>query len=391
MDSGEKFDLIVVGGGPAGSVAALTAAESGVKTLLLEKDRDFGIPVRCAEGVGLKGLQEFIEPDPKWVDNRLDGVRFFAPNGACLPINLVDKGAILNRKVFDFELARRAAGAGALVYNRCYVNGLKRRDGMVKVNFEYFGEKYSADAPLIIGADGVESRVGRWAGIDTSLPLHDVESCFQYLLYHPDINVDYCDFYFGDTAAPGGYIWVFPKGKNYANVGIGISGHRAKECSAKDYLDDFVATHFSGASYLSSVAGAVPSSRVLKKLTADNVMVAGDAAHMADPITGGGILTAMWGGRLAGQTAVKALDRGGFSAKALSGYTKAWRERIGKQHDRHYRLKKGIRRLSDDILNRTAEIILDLPFEQRTLRKVFQTALVNQPELMVDIVRVFLN
>lgn len=390
MRLADSYDLIVVGGGPAGSFAACTAAESGLKTILLEKDRDFGIPVRCAEGVGLKGLMEFIESDPKWIDNKIDGVRFIAPDGTVLAINLVESGVVLNRKVFDFELARRAAEAGAVLYNRCYVNGLERGNGFIKVSFENFGSGRTVRAPIIIGADGIESRVGRWAGLKTSLPLHDVESCFQYVLHHPKIDVEYCDFYFGDKIAPGGYVWLFPKGEHYANVGLGIAGDRAKEHSAREYLDDFISHHFPGASYLGSVAGAVPSSRVVKKLTADGVMLAGDAAHQADPISGGGILTAMWGGKLAAQTAVKAHGKGDFSAGTLSEYTKAWNERIGKQHDRHYRLKKGIRRLSDDVLNRTAKIVLDLPFEQRTLRKVFQTALVNEPGLMVDIVKAFL-
>jgi digeranylgeranylglycerophospholipid reductase len=236
----------------------------------------------------------------------------------------------------------------------------------------------------------VESRIGRWAGLKTNLPLQDIETCFQYTLYHSKIKMEFCDFYFGDKIAPGGYIWMFPKGKNYANVGIGIAGDRAKDKSAKECLDEFVEKTFPGASYLSSVAGSVPSSKVAKKLAGDGVMLAGDAAHQSDPVTGGGILTAMWGGKLSAETAVKAAETGNFSASALSAYTKAWNKKIGEQHNRQYRLKKGIRKLSDDMLNRTAEIIGSLPFEERTLRKIFKTALINEPGLVLDIVKAFL-
>ncbi|NQS97760.1 MAG: NAD(P)/FAD-dependent oxidoreductase [candidate division Zixibacteria bacterium] len=386
-----KYDLIVIGGGPAGSIAAYTAAKLGLTTLMLEKDRDFGIPVRCGEGVGMKGLREFIEPDPKWLDNKLDRVRFHAPDGTLVPVNLIEKGAILNRKVFDFELAKRAAIAGAKVQNRCCATGMERVNGALTVKFEHFAKEYRVSAPLVIGADGVESRVGRWAGLNTNLALVDIQTCFQYTLQHPNIDAEFCDFYFGNEVAPGGYLWIFPKGPQYANVGLGISGDRAKNRSPKEYLDSFIYEHFNRASYLCSIAGSVPSGKALKKIVADGVMLAGDAAHQSDPITGGGIVSAMWGGRLAAQTAVKALEKGDFTERQLNEYTKSWHKIIGEEHNRHYRLKKGVHKLNDDIFNRTARILLDLPFEQRTLRKIFQTALINEPGLVVDIVKAFLQ
>ena len=386
-----KYDLIVIGGGPAGSVAAFTAAEIGLKTIMLEKDRDFGIPVRCAEGIGLKGLKKIIEPDPKWIDNSLDKVRFHAPDGTPLLINLMEKGAILNRKIFDFELAKRAAVAGAVVRNRCCATGMERENGALTVKFEYFAKEYRISAPLVIGADGVESRIGRWAGLDTDLSLVDIETCFQYTLQHPSIDIEFSDFYFGSEIAPGGYLWIFPKGPQYANVGIGISGAKANNRSPKDLLDHFIAEHFSGASYLSSVAGSVPVGKVLKRIAADGVMLAGDAAHQSDPLTGGGIISAMWGGRLAAQTAANALEKGDFSEKSLNEYAKAWYKVIGEEQNLHYRLKKGVQKINDDVLNRTAHILMELPFEQRTLRKIFQIALVKELGLVVDIVKAFLK
>lgn len=390
MNFSQKFDLVVVGGGPAGTVAARTAAELGVNTVLLEKDRDFGIPVRCGEGIGLEQLPEFIELSPKWIDNKLDKVRFYAPNGLQVPINLEEKGAIINRKVFDFELARLAAEAGAYIRNRCCVTGMIRENGGAQVKFEYHGREYRINAPLVIGADGVESRVARWSGVNTSIAPSNIETCFQYTLHHPDIDIEYCDFYFGNDIAPGGYIWVFPKGVKLANVGIGVAADRTKERSAKEYLDDFIQKRFPDASHLSSIAGAVPTSKPLKKMAVDNVMLVGDAAFQSDPISGGGIISAMWGGRYAGQTAALALEKGDFSAKSLSAYSRAWNKKVGDIHNRHYRLKKAVHRLTDDIFNRTADILLNLPREQRTMRKIFQTALVNEPSLVVDIVKAFI-
>jgi digeranylgeranylglycerophospholipid reductase len=385
-----EYDLVVVGGGPAGTVSAWTAVELGVNTLLLEKDRDFGIPVRCAEGAGLKGLLNFLPNNPKWVDNYLEQVRFHAPDGTPVSINLGDKGVILNRKVFDFELALRAAEAGAEVHNRCYVSAMTKKNGKWLLEFESYGHRFQVLAAVVIGADGVESRVGRWAGLKTNLPLKDTETCFQYLLQHRDIEKDYCDFYFGNEIAPGGYIWVFPKGEHYANVGMGIAGDYAKRRAVKDYLDDFISRKFPGASYLSSVAGSVPSAKVPKNIVAEGVMLVGDSAHQADPISGGGILPALWAGRFAGQTAAKALEKGDLSPKFLQQYHKVWDDKIGDTYRRYYRLKLGVRKLTDDMLNRTAKVLMKIPQEERTLRKIFQTALINEPGLMIDIVKAFI-
>ncbi|MBC8204713.1 MAG: NAD(P)/FAD-dependent oxidoreductase [FCB group bacterium] len=317
MKFSDKYDVVVIGGGPAGSIAARTTVEKGLKTLLLEKDRDFGVPVRCGEGISLPGMKNFIEPNPKWVDNYLARVRFIAPDGTVLPINLIETGCVLNRKVFDFELARRAAEAGAEVRNRCCATGLEYNANGITVKFEHGDELFSVKSQVVIGADGVESRVGRWAGLDTSLPLADVETCYQVTLYYKSIEIEYCDFYFGNTIAPGGYIWLFPKGKNCANVGIGIAGDRAKDKSPESYLEDFIEKRFPGSSILSSMAGSVPSRHILKKMVTDRVLIAGDAAHQANPLTGGGILSGMWGGRLAAETAVEAFESGDFSAAFL--------------------------------------------------------------------------
>lgn len=390
MNFPDKYDLVVVGGGPAGSIAAKTAAESGLKTLLLEKDRDFGVPVRCGEGISLTGMENFLEADPRWVDNYIARVRFIAPDNTVIPINLVEEGCILNRKVFDFELIRRAAEAGADIYNRCCATGLERSNGEITVKFDYQRKSCSVKSALVIGADGVESRVGRWAGLDTSLPLADIETCYQVTLYHKSIDVNHCDFYFGNEVAPGGYIWVFPKGEHYANVGLGIAGDRAENRSAQSYLEGFIQREFPGASYLSSSAGSVPSRYTLKKMVTDGVLLAGDAAHQANPLTGGGILAGMWGGRLAAETAVEAVAHNDTSAAFLARYHKKWFKKVGDEHNRHYRLKKAVHRLSDDVFNRTAKVISGLEFEERTLQKIFQTALAHEPGLIIDIIKSFL-
>ncbi|MBL7075695.1 NAD(P)/FAD-dependent oxidoreductase, partial [candidate division KSB1 bacterium] len=337
----ESYDVIVVGGGPAGLLAARTAAEGGVSVLLLEKDREIGVPVRCAEGVGVKGLKEFMEPDDRWIANRIDGVRFIAPDGTVVPVYSQELGYILNRKVFDYELARQAAARGVRILTKAFVNGLIRENGWVKgVTVLYDGREQMIGAQVVIGADGVESRAGRWAGLRTMTTPRNMEICAQMTLAHSAIDQRFCDFFFGKKVAPGGYVWIFPKGERLANVGIGIRGDYVKNRSPLSYLNEFVEKRFPGAAILTMVAGGVPIDKPVKRMVTNGFMLAGDAAHQSNPMSGGGIINAMEAGRLAGQVAARAIREENVSQKRLEEYELEWDELSGKDHRRFYRLKE---------------------------------------------------
>ena len=95
-------------------------------------------------------------------------------------------------------------------------------------------------ANIIVGADGVESKIGKWAGIKTSLKPYDLETCAQYTLTNINYNSNYCEFYLGKKIAPGGYIWIFPKGENTFNVGISILSSLSDSGLTLKLLNDFI-------------------------------------------------------------------------------------------------------------------------------------------------------
>jgi len=394
-----EYDVIVVGAGPGGSWAAKAAAENGAKVLLLEKDREVGTPVRCGEAIGATGLRTVCEPEPvpRGVANEISGAVLVAPNGREVALDFPPgSGYVLDRKVFDFELSLLAAAKGVEIRTKAYVHDLIR-DGangngaVTGVRVQQLGKNYDVTAKIVIGADGIESRVGRFAGLRTFTKLKDMESCMQVTLANIKIDPRYIYLFFGQDVAPGGYLWIFPKSETVANVGIGISGDFARYKSAQRYLQEFIDRRYPRAAAVYTVVGGVTCAPTLAKIVADGLMLVGDAAHQINPMTGGGIVTAMLAGKIAGRVAADAIARDDVSSQNLEPYPQEWHEAQGKNHERMYKIKQAVYKFTDDELNRTAEAVLARKSEERTLVNVFKAALVRHPSLIFDVLKVFMS
>jgi digeranylgeranylglycerophospholipid reductase len=385
----DNFDIIVVGAGPAGSVAARFAAEQGVSVLMLEKDRDVGYPVRCGEAISKKGIEEFIPLDEKWIAAKISKFSLNSPDGTEVVIEFDDAGFILERRIFDYELAKIAANKGALILTRAYVNGLLfDGDKVAGVKYEYRGEQKEVKGKIVIGADGVESRIGRWAGLKTFTDFREMECCVQVTASNIKIDPNTLYFYFGKNVAPGGYFWVFPKTGCSANIGLGISGMEGKKKSALYYLNNFIENNFPDFPVLTSIAGGVPSTTTLKNISAPGIMLAGDAARQVNPLSGGGIASGMIGGSIAGRIAGESVKLN--RPNHILTYDKDWHERVGKRHEIYDRLKNGIYNFDDEKFNKIAHSFIKVPVNKRTLGKLFATALINNPPLLIDIAKVFI-
>lgn len=394
------YDVIVVGAGPGGSWAAKAAAENGAKVLVLEKDREVGVPVRCGEAIGTASLRAVCEPEPlpRGIANGISGAVLVAPNGREVVLDWGQEvGAILDRKVFDYELSLMAAAKGVEIRTKAYVydvirNGANGNGAIRGVRVQHLGKNYDVRAKIVIGADGIESRVGRFAGLRTFTKLKDMESCMQVTLANvTKIDRRYIYLLFGREVAPGGYLWIFPKSETVANVGIGISGEFARHKSAQRYLQEFIDRRFPNAAAVYTVVGGVTCAPTLEKIVADGVMLVGDAAHQINPMSGGGIVTAMLAGKIAGRVAAAAIAQSDFSSKNLEPYAEEWREAQGKNHERLYKIKQAVYKFTDDELNRTAEAVLARKPEERTLVNVFKAALIRHPSLIFDVLKVFMS
>lgn len=383
----------MVGAGPGGSVTARFAALNGASTLLLEKRQDIGSPVRCGEGLSKAHLDEAgIKIDKRWLTNEVEGAHIISPSGYRLTISEKyagnEVGMVIERDIFDKVQALEAAKAGAEIMVKATVTDVIKENGtVVGVRVDHFGEKFNVKANCVVAADGFESQVGRWAGLNTRLKAGDIMSCLQYRLTGVEVDPKYCEFYLGTVVAPGGYLWIFPKSEDTANVGIGVMAKKVKvKADPKKYLDRFIERdpRINDGRPLDWVAGGVSTSPPLEKTVAPGIMLVGDAARQIDPITGGGVANACRAGRIAGEVLGEAAQMGDFSLEQLMKYEVGWRALMENNLYRNWMAKEKLARLSDETLDKLIESLTDAGVKKLSVHAILQAVKSKYPELVKD-------
>jgi len=329
------FDLIVVGAGPSGSMAALSAQRRGTNTLLLEREEEVGSNVICGEAVSSSIFKDFVPFDQRWVSSRITSASLGVEGRGEFTVHLAEAAWVLKRRVFDRDLSHMAERAGVTLVTGAAATGpIMEGTRLVGVKVEFGGEERHYFAPVVIGADGIASIVGRWAGMDTALGVGEIVSCAQWLVLSREIPHNRVEFAIGTDLAPGGYAWVFPKGEGRANVGVGVSPAISHK-RAVDCLEDFVSKRFRSARVLERKSGGVSTS-FRGEVARTNILLCGDAARVGDPLTGGGIYNAMATGMWAGEAASRA---GGLMIADL------YRRKVIGQLGRELKLMQHVRRI----------------------------------------------
>lgn len=384
-----EYDVVIVGAGPAGSTAAYSAAKAGAEVLVLDRRRELGVPVQCGEALAEDVLKELdIKPDPIWAVNRTNAVKIVSPGG--VEVRVAERaggktGYMLNRKAFDRFLALRAADAGADIRVGAFVYDLVQEDGRpVGVKATAPGGRFEVRGKIIIAADGVGSRIARWAGLNTLLKLEDIETCAQFQMVGVDLeSPNLLEFYLGSEISPGGYAWVFPKGDDYANVGLGVLASRAQRRPI-EYLKEFVKRmpNLAKGKVVEINAGGVPVSGPLKQTVKEGLLLVGDAARQVNPLTGGGIDSAMRAGTIAGEVAAKAVAEGDVSEKRLREYEKRWRELMERRLIRYLKAKEVLLSLSDEELDKLGKALSEVEFDRISLTDMLKVLAKASPKLL---------
>ncbi len=344
-----KYDLIVVGAGPAGLAAAGKAAEEGLKTIILEKHNGIKAWKPCAEGVSKPTFKTAdIEPEEKIIDN-VTSARVYAPNGKYIDIN--EEGYNINKSAFLFEMAKKAAEAGAELKVNTPVHSVYFQEGKVSGVTTSKGKIYGE---IVIGADGIYSVIAKTANFNREG--YELIPVQQYKLINASIKEpNVARIYLGKEIAPLGYAWIFPKSSKVANVGLGVRGKPVTfymKKLLKDHRDEFKHSQI-----VEIAGGAVPISGLTKEVVKDRIILVGDASGTVIPFTGAGIHSSIAAGITAAEVSAEAISEENPSKdnlkKFIERYNKYWGTRIKKS----YRVMKLFEKLSDNDLNELAEVL----------------------------------
>jgi digeranylgeranylglycerophospholipid reductase len=341
----EKFDVIVVGAGTAGCLAAKTIAETGLKACLIERKRKEEIGEKvCGDALGEHHLKTLGLEKPRSgeLEKRIEGIRIYSPDqNTVFTIAHEDfVGYLLNRRLFGQWLLGKALDKGATlldstqflepVIEKGFVTGIRAKNSN--------GKTVELKSRVVVDASGfmavVRHKLPSEMSIEREVANEDVEACYREIrqLKQERENTKYCEIYLNQQVTPGGYTWIFPKGGAKVNAGLGISMRGKFPNPKKQFYEHIlVKPVFEASLLLNGGAWFDPTRRPLDNMVGNGVAIAGDAACLVNPIHGGGIGPSMLSGHYAGQVIVEALERGDPTQKALWPYNKKYMESYGKK------------------------------------------------------------
>ncbi len=334
-----NYDVVVVGAGPAGAIAARYAARNGASTLLIEEHASIGSPVQCTGLISTAALKECETGEGKFVLNRMKGAFVYAPD--CEELKVVGKDVkayVIDRKIFDRALAEQALDEGANILLRTRFIGMERGKISVVAN----GEKKEIRANILIGADGIQSSVGRAAGLPRC---EKFLSGIQFEAPYDAKDPEFVEIFTGNDIAPGFFAWAVPFNGN-ARIGLA----KNPGAPAKYYLEKLLTHPIVASRYRDSrtefVLGGIPLGPPRKTVT-DGVMLVGDATGQVKPTSGGGIYMGAVCAKIAGEIAARASRK----EAELEEYEKRWRSAVGRELAIGMRIHKSLGKLSDENLN----------------------------------------
>jgi digeranylgeranylglycerophospholipid reductase len=313
-------DVVVVGGGPSGLIAARDLAARGARVSVLEEHERIGAPVHCTGVLGIDAFDELDLPR-RAIVGAATSARFFSPNGTTVAIAAERvRAAVVDRAGFDADLAVAARSAGASIHTGLRVAGLERqRDAVVAVTAH---GRVRARAAVI--ACGASYRFNRALGLGVpSVLVHSAQ------LEVPFPAIDEVEVHVGRSIARGGFAWVVPfthDGGSFARVGLFCEREAGAAFGA--FAETIRRRHGVTAAWGPPRLRVLPLAPIARTWT-ERILAIGDAAGLVKPTTGGGIYYGLLTGRLAAGVLAEALAEDKLSGRRLKEYERQWRARLG--------------------------------------------------------------
>lgn len=336
-----KTKVLIVGGGPAGSIAGRLLAKNNFDVILLERNINFNKP--CGGGVPTSIFKEFDLPKDL-IKKEVRTIKIVSPKGNELDIELEGGSlSIIERSEFDKAIREEAKKNGAIIIEGEFFSLDYKKNYIAKVNAN--GNILEIETEYIIGADGVNSKVRKCIGVK------QISRLFTAYERIRNISIDKCEFWFGSAHAPGFYSWVFP-----SSQGISIGTGSTEPKKVLEYLRLFKQRRridIGGERRVYSIP--IWDGRLYNK---DKILFAGDSAGHVLPLTYEGIYYSMKSGELAGEAIIEG---------RANNYKKMWKSKFYKRFLLMDRLRKYFLK-NDQSIERLVELHRNPDIQQASMR-----------------------
>jgi geranylgeranyl reductase family protein len=341
----ESFDVIIIGAGSAGCLAAYSAAKSGLERIALIDRKEKKLIGRkiCGDGIGTKHL-EFLQEkgfplkENNILLNSIKNAYIIAPDPSIenkLPVD--GQLAIIDRHKFGQTLLDTAISFDNIkLYDNTIFKEAQRRNGEMIIHLQKdSGETFTLKTPLIIDASGFNSKIREGSGFfDEYATVTNREQyyCYREICELESPSEKYEDsaiFEFSYEKTRGGYIWFFHRGENQWNMGNGVPKFWIKSVSPKEIYQKYMATRFSQKTILDAGGGFVPTRQPLPNHVADNIILTGDAGLIVNPLHGGGLSPSLASGYVAGKLAANFVPNETLKQQDMWSYNLQLMERYG--------------------------------------------------------------
>ena len=367
MSTEHHYDLIVVGGGPAGSSAALMAAKEGIKVALLEKENSIAETVRTSGVTWIQSIKEFGIPDECY--NSIKNFSFCSPNNEVTISDSIPRAAVLDvRKTYRW-LAQEAEEAGADIFVKTNINEVIKDDkgDIIGVSGSGPNGKITFHSKVVIDASGFSSTVSKAMGFVTQWERFGAGA--EYEVKAENVDSETWWLMVGQEYSPAGYAWIFPMRNNIVRIGVGV-GKPESNVDPTQRLKELMESKLGPIKKLGNITpiefhyGLIPNDGLSRKTVFNNLILVGDSAGQANPLVLEGIRYAIKFGRVAGKVVAKAIKSGKTDKNALYPYEENWRKEIESKINSAGKVQNRWIGLSDEEWDKELDIIKELRPEE---------------------------